>query len=562
MYRCAPLLALISIVVVFDQPAVATTYFVRKTGNNSNSGTSASMAYLTVTKAVSSAMPGDTVYVGAGTYTETVTTVRSGTDPAPIRFVADSSGSFTGDSGTVKITHWSTSVLTVGHQYIEFNGFSISGGTNTVNFSGGGNDYLRSCTIESFSADGVVIDGVNVKIFGCTIKSGSDDAIAIAGTCAVSVVACTLQSCNTGIEVSSSGVVLTVDRCFMTGLGGRGITLQKGAMTVTNCLITSAAGAIGVGSTSTNSATIWNCTSVGCGSTAFQVEGGAMTVKNCIISSVGTGLKKTGGTITHSNNLYNGVGTLYSGTTAGSGDIAADPKFVGGGSYNLQATSPAINAGANGASVTYYDMDMVYRPQGSAFDIGCYERPSTLSPANTPYSNTFESAMGAEWSATNRASATAYTNFAGRHGNNKLTLALNTSPGTNYKLQFDWYGIDSWDGNELDQTWGPDRFSVAVNGSVIFSHTFSWEWTYPASYPNAPDQVGYLGFNSGWKDAIFRKVSMNFTATANVSYIDFYGDGLQEIDDESWGIDNISVGGSGVKIKKWREVPNPELASP
>jgi len=554
------LLAL-TVSAIFSDPAFATTYFVRKTGNNASAGTSAASAYQTVTKAVSSAQPGDVVYVGAGTYTEPVTTVRSGTDTAPIRFLADTNGEYTGDSGTVKITYWSSSVIAIGHQFIEFDGFLVSGGTNTVSITGG-NDYLRSCTIQSFSADGVAINGADAKIYGCTIKSGSDDAISITGACSVSVAACTLQSCNTGVEVSSSGVNLTVDRCFMTGLGGRGITLTQGMMTVTNCLFTSASGAVGVGSTSTNSATIWNCTSVGCGSTAFNVEGGTVTLKNCIITNVGTGLKRTGGTLTHSNNLYDGVKSAYSGTPAGSGDILADPKFVGGGSYNLQASSPAINAGANGSSVTYYDMDLVYRPQGGSFDIGCYERPSTLSPANTPYSNTFEAPMGGEWSATNRASGAAFTNFAGRHGNNKLTLALNTKPGANYKILFDWYGIDSWEGNDIHQAYGPDRFNVAVNGSSIFSHTFTWEWSYPSSYPVSPDQVGYFGFNTSYKDAIFRKVGMTFTATANVSYIDFYGDGLQGIDDESWGIDNITVSGSGVRIKKWREVPNPALMSP
>ncbi len=556
--RSSPTLLALAAIMGLAHPAFATTYYVRKTGSNGNTGTSAAAAFQTVTKAVSSAQPGDIVYVGAGTYTETVTTVRSGTDPSPIRFVADSTGAQTGDSGTVKITHWNPSVLTVSHQYIEFNGFRISGGTNTVSFSGGGNDYLRSCIIESFSTDGVVISGVNVKIIACTIQSGSRNGISISGTCSVVVGATTIKSCSMGIESTSTGVTLTVDRCVLTGLGGRGVNLQKGTLTMTNSLMTSASGGVGVGGTSTNVATIWNCTSVGCGSVAIQTEGGTMTVKNCIITNVGTGLKRSGtSTLTHSNNLYNGINSAYSGTSAGSGDVQADPKFVSSGSdYHLQASSPAINAGANGASVTYYDMDLVYRPQGSAYDMGCYERLGTQSPANIPYSNSFESAMGAEWSATNRESTTAFTNFAGRHGNDKLSLALNTTVGATYSVQFDWYGIDSWEGNELDQTYGPDRFNVAVNGTSIFSNTFSWEWSYPASYTAAADEVGYLGFGAGYKDAIYRKVSMTFVATGSVSYIDFYGDGLQSMDDESWGIDNLTVSGGGPKIKKWREVPN------
>jgi hypothetical protein len=42
--------------------------------------------------------------------------------------------------------------------------------------------------------------------------------------------------------------------------------------------------------------------------------------------------------------------------------------------FHLQATSPAINAGATIASVTI-DHQGTNRPQGGAYDIGAYERP-------------------------------------------------------------------------------------------------------------------------------------------------------------------------------------------
>ena len=52
-----------------------TTYYVRTTGNNASAGTSPATAWATLTKALgaSGIASGDTVYVGAGTYRETVT---------------------------------------------------------------------------------------------------------------------------------------------------------------------------------------------------------------------------------------------------------------------------------------------------------------------------------------------------------------------------------------------------------------------------------------------------------------------------------------------------------
>ncbi len=69
--------------------ADATTYYVRTDGNNSNTGTadSAGGAWLTMQKAVDTAVAGDTVTVGSGTYTSgQVQFGQSGTVGSPITF--------------------------------------------------------------------------------------------------------------------------------------------------------------------------------------------------------------------------------------------------------------------------------------------------------------------------------------------------------------------------------------------------------------------------------------------------------------------------------------------
>jgi Protein of unknown function (DUF1565) len=65
--------------------AQGTAFYVAKTGSNSNAG-SASAPWLTISYAAAHVAPGDTVYVGAGTYKESVPITISGTSTAPIIF--------------------------------------------------------------------------------------------------------------------------------------------------------------------------------------------------------------------------------------------------------------------------------------------------------------------------------------------------------------------------------------------------------------------------------------------------------------------------------------------
>jgi hypothetical protein len=62
--------------------AQASVYYVAKTGSDSNSG-SASAPWLTIGHAALEAKAGDTVFVGNGTYNESVLFANSGTSSAP-----------------------------------------------------------------------------------------------------------------------------------------------------------------------------------------------------------------------------------------------------------------------------------------------------------------------------------------------------------------------------------------------------------------------------------------------------------------------------------------------
>jgi uncharacterized protein (TIGR03437 family) len=82
--RCfAPELAMTA--VLFYSNAFARNYYVATNGSDGNPGT-LDQPFQTIQKAASVVVAGDTVYVRAGTYRETVTPARSGTQMAPITF--------------------------------------------------------------------------------------------------------------------------------------------------------------------------------------------------------------------------------------------------------------------------------------------------------------------------------------------------------------------------------------------------------------------------------------------------------------------------------------------
>ena len=155
------------------------------------------------------------------------------------------------------------------------------------------------------------------------------------------------------------------------------------------------------------------------------------------------------------------------------------------------------------------------------------------------YFENFENGAGAEWSSTlTDNSVVAFTQFLGRFNNSPgVTFSLPTVSGREYMLQFDLMIIDSWDGS-----YG-DYFNVDVDGTQRFHHTFSQFGGYQ-TYPGSPDVSGQNFGWSSWDDAIYRQVSIPFTASSATTQIHFYDGGLQALSDESWGIDNVRVDAS------------------
>ncbi len=272
--------------------------YVRTSGKDTNSGGDPANALRTIGKAAQLARTGYMIFVGAGTYHEGgITNARSGMEaPNALSFVADASGSNTGDSGAVTISG---------------SGTGASAGFNLSN------------------APGSLIDGFTITGFtdaGIVIKSGSDDF--------------TIQNCivvnnsGDGIRVQDSASVLVFNN-LVQGNGGVGIGIvgqisgSPDAQVLSNTMVGNGVRGLIVGNTSAASprAVVHN--------NIVQGNLGDANIK--VITNPRSDLNYDGN--------YNLVDppTYLPNSIRGTNDITGDALFTG--DFHLQPTSPAINQG-------------------------------------------------------------------------------------------------------------------------------------------------------------------------------------------------------------------------
>ncbi len=300
------------------------TRYVATTGNDSTGTGSFANPYLTMTKADSVSTAGDVVIVQSGTYTLPVGGWQM--QKAGVRFKS--------------ATKYGAKIV------------PPSSSSNNVPFW--------------FSGANQVIDGFEVDATGVTVLGTGLIGVYITGS----------NSNIHGAYVTNQGGVCT--NCLIYHCTGWGIiTFHDGS----NCTIANN--------------TVFNNDRGG-----ISISGGGNynLIGNCVNCKVFNNIiydNTTGGTAigldefgTVSGNFYdhniiasNSVATqMINGTVTNT--IITTPTFVnyirtGGGDYHSLSTSPQVDAGVasfNGVAAPSIDLDGTARPQGAAYDIGCYER--------------------------------------------------------------------------------------------------------------------------------------------------------------------------------------------
>lgn len=166
---------IISLVCFNDLPVFAATtyYYVSSSGSDSNDGLSRTNAFATLTKALTKARAGTTIFVCNGTYrySSTFKLTASGTSSAPIKIL------------------------------------NYSGHTPVIDFSG---------QSESSSNRGFQISGDNWIISGLSIKNAGDNGIYISGDhnrvqdCSIT------KCCDTGLQMSNGASYNRITRVTST----------------------------------------------------------------------------------------------------------------------------------------------------------------------------------------------------------------------------------------------------------------------------------------------------------------------------------------------------------
>lgn len=213
------------------------------------------------------------------------------------------------------------------------------------------------------------------------------------------------------------------------------------------------------------------------------------------------------------------------------------------------------------------------------------------------YDNNFENGLVTGWSsADNTIGITQAPNtdfvrkFLGEFGNGTVSLSLTGLPEHAFTtVSFSLYLIRSWDGSATttfnNVPLGPDTWSLNVaGGPTLLSDTFSngnpAGQTYGGAFSNYTHTAwtpcnayqGYTGpgahapmtganecFSLGYKfndipngtnepmDSVY-ELSFTFAHTGSSLMLNFGANGLQGINDESWGLDNVQVAVAPVPV--------------
>ncbi len=330
--------------------------------NDTGAGTNWTTAKKTIGAAITLLTSTGTVYAASGLYGEAVSIPANNT--------------VAGTDWTSTIISNSGNVITLSATNSRLRDVTVVGGTYGIAMSGAGN-FATHCIVRNNASHGVYMTAASNRLDQCIVRNNNQ--------CGIYVV--TPVSCN-----------YTVDRCTIASNTSHGIYQQGGsgsspAGIILDSLIVNNGGD-GFSTWTDNSTLgtrIYNCTfanNIGNGIYDNYLTT-AVDIRNCIVYGNATsGIRQlnnghSGGfNVTSSCVFSNAQGnlsyTLANGTMKLlTGCMTANPLFVGGNDYHLQANSPCLGYGTTNSvlGVAVNDLDGVAR--SAPFDMGCYESASS-----------------------------------------------------------------------------------------------------------------------------------------------------------------------------------------
>ncbi len=181
----------------------------------------------------------------------------------------------------------------------------------------------------------------------------------------------------------------------------------------------------------------------------------------------------------------------------------------------------------------------------------------TVTERPWPYFADFEGLIGQEWSKRQTdVTPVGSRRFLGQFGNDTVSLTLNALPPHQaVTVALDLFVIRTWDGLQPGST---EVWDLGISGGPTLLHTtflnFPFDWpvsqSFPDEYPggNHPSRTGAaenntLGFiwpDSGVMDAVYHLV-FTFPHAADAVTLNFSGRDLEDLGNESWGLDNVRI---------------------
>jgi hypothetical protein len=331
--------------------AFTAKYFVATTGSDSNSGLSKAAAKATIAGALALAGAGDTISVGAGTYTGNITINSGGSSGGGYVTIRSESPRVAVISGTGS---GSQSAVQINAGYVRLQDLTITG------------------TLGSGVRYGVDVEASNVEVKNCHIYQICKfltEGTSFQGGAGINFDQPSYSNISIdGNEIHDIGPDPGTEQLvhgIYAGVSGSNFRIVNNL--IYDC---EDFGVHEFPTASSSGLQVVNNTISGCGRGILHGNGGMVRnniVYNCLSSNYD--IRGTG--VTSSNNFSGGGGDSsgVSGVTNG-----VDVKFVSitGNDYRLQSASPCVNAGT-GTGAPGTDILGVARPQGSGIDAGCYE---------------------------------------------------------------------------------------------------------------------------------------------------------------------------------------------